>query len=511
MDVREYRELDAVALAGLVRRGEVGAGELAAAANAAIDEENGVINAVVHRFPERAAAALGAGLPDGPLRGVPLLLKDQLEVAGTPINYGSRLLDGYLCPRTHPLAARLEAAGALFLGRTNMSEMGFTPTTEPARFGATRNPWDLGRSPGGSSGGAAAAVAAGFVPVAHAVDGGGSIRIPAAACGLVGLKPSRGRVVTAPDDDPDGFVSHHCVSHTVRDSAAVLDVLAGGGGRWALPAPAIPYAEGVRRESPRLRVGVCAVGLYGERLHPAAEAAVLTTARRLESLGHAVEPVPPPVDAERLTEAMRVLWSAGAGVFLRLAQRGVGQSALPAFVKALLAHPALFRLAIALPLGGAPLVEAFTRRLGRIDAGCTPSDLWLAGVALQEAAAALAAQFAHHDLLLTPVLTRPPDPLGTLDLSGSDAAITCRLFEYVAFTPVANATGLPAISVPGPPDPVTGLPMGAHLMAPMGREDWLLGVAAQIERGWPWPRVWARAAAGTAGAGLAPSPGLAAA
>jgi len=491
MDHEEYRELDAVALAALVRARHVTAEELSRAAQSAIDAQNDAVNAVVHRFDERAAAQVAAGLPDGPLRGVPFLIKDQLELAGTPINYGSKLLDGYKSASTHPIASRLQAAGLVFLGRTNMSEMGFSPTTEPTRFGATRNPWNLARSAGGSSGGAAAAVAAGLVPVAHAVDGGGSIRIPAAACGLVGLKPSRGRNPAAADDDPDGFVAHHCVSHTVRDSAVLLDALHGGGaGRWSLPTPAQSYAEVAQRDPRRLRVGFAPVGLFGEPLHPAALAAVTGTARLLEELGHDVEEVKAPVDSEQLVDAMRVLWSAGAGVFLRLARRGLAEADLPRWVKALLRRPALFRLAIALPLGGAPPVEPFTRRLSRIDDRSTASDLWLAGVALQEAAHALDQWFGTYDLLLTTVLTRPPNPLGALDLTGTNEAITRRLFEYVAFTPVANATGLPALSVPAGRDAESGVPMAAHFMAPLGREDRLLAIAGQLERARPWGRVW---------------------
>jgi len=496
MNHHEYRELDAVALAGLVRDGEVTAEALLRAAEAAVDEQNGQVNAVVHRFTERATQQIAAGLPAGPLRGVPFLIKDQLELTGTPINYGSKLLDGYTSASTHPIAQRLEAAGLVFIGRTNMSEMGLSPTTEPTRFGPTRNPWNLACSAGGSSGGAAAAVAAGLVPVAHAVDGGGSIRIPAAACGLVGLKPSRGRNPAAADDDPDGFVAHHCVSHTVRDSAAVLDAVHGhGAGRWSLPAPPRPYTEVARQDPRPLRVGFCPVGLFGEPLHPAALEAVTSTAHLLENLGHHVEEVAAPIDTEQLVEAMRVLWSAGAGVFLRLARRGLAATDLPPWVKRLLRRPALFRVAIALPFGGGPPVEPFTRRLSRIDKRSTASDLWLAAVALQEAARALETWFSAHDLLLTTVLTRPPSPLGTLDLTGSNDAITRRLFEYVAFTPVANATGLPAISVPAGHDARTGLPMAAHFMAPLGREDRLLAIAGQLERARPWGRVWRRISA----------------
>ena len=492
MTPAEYASLDGLALAELVRSGQITPPELLDLALARIDAVDPLLHAIVHRWDERARAR-AAGPLDGPFAGVPSLLKDMLELDGTPMTMGSALLTDHVCDHTHPLAARYQAAGLVFAGRTNMSELGLLPLTEPRRYGPTANPWDPTRSPGGSSGGAAAAVASGMVPVAHAADGGGSIRIPASACGLFGLKPSRGRQPREAMDEPDGFTSHHVITRTVRDSAAMLDATAVRSpvptGRWWVPPLAGSFLEAAGRDPEPLRVGFTLRGLRGERLHPAAERAVEEAARLLESLGHRVEEVPSPVDGEAFTRAFRILWTAVGGVFIKLAARSLAQQGgLPRWLQQLLVrHPDVLREATALPVAddGGPLLEPLLRRLARQDAQLAPSDLWLAQVDLQHTAAALSAYYQGHDLLLTTVLSEPPWRTGSLSQRLPDDVLAERLWSYIAFTPVANATGLPAAAVPMTVSEA-GVPMGVQLMAPMAREDLLFAVSGQLERARPW-------------------------
>lgn len=486
MTPEEYRAHDATGLAALVREGEITPEALFEIALGELHRINPTVNAVVHDLSDQARAAVQAGLPDGPFRGVPWLYKDQIEIEGTPMTLGSALLRGYVCERTHPVGQRFLDSGLVSLGRTNMSEVGFVPFTEPTAYGATHNPWSLAHSPGGSSGGSAAAVAAGIVPMAHAVDGGGSIRIPAATCGLVGLKPSRGRQPTSWDDDPEGLVSHLCVSRTVRDTAGLLDVVsAPHQSRWTLPAPAKPYTEIAREDPAPLRVGVCFTDLQGNAIHPEARRAVETTAKRLEALGHHVEEITAlPIEAETFSEAFQVLWAAGAGVFYKSVRSSLDKAGLPTAAQKLLQHPKLFRAAMKAPKIG---VEPFTRRLERLESQYSPSDLWLASAALTRAAEAMRAWFQRWDLMLTTVLTRPPMATGSFSNKGSNEAMAQALTGYIAFTPVANGCGLPAMSVPSTVTADEGLPMAAHLLAPLGREDRLIAVAGQLERMGEWP------------------------
>lgn len=482
MTPEEYRSHDALGLAELVARGEVEPRALVELAAGEIDRLNPRLNAVVHRLDARAQAAVQAGLPQGAFTGVPWLFKDQIDVEGTPMTLGSALLQGHVCNFTHPTLAKMEATGLVALGRTNMSELGLVPTTEPTAFGPTKNPHNLAHTVGGSSGGSAAAVAAGIVPIAHAVDGGGSIRIPAAACGLVGLKPGRGRNLPAEEDEPFGFVVQHCLSRSVRDSAALLDAVAEG------PRPALSYLEHSRQDPKRLRVGFTARGVFDEPIHADARRAVEDTAAALEELGHAVEEVKSPVDGEAFGQAFRVLWAAGAGVFYKLARRGLSEADLPDWQRSLLKSPAAFRAAAALT----GRVEPFTRRLAALDRRFSPSDLWLAGAAMRTTATLLADWFGGYDLFLSPVLTRPPLKIGELKLSGTDDEVARWLFQYIAFTPIANGTGLPAISVPAGRS-AKGLPMGVQFIAAEGQEDLLLSVAGQLERARPWEKLAALA------------------
>ncbi len=468
--------LDAVGLAELVSRGAVSPRELVREALRRLEAADALHHFVAHRFD--AEAELGAMPSTGRFRGVPFLLKDQLEVAGQPVTYGTRLLGGYRPSHTHPLARRFAEAGLVVLGRTTMSELGLLPTTESRAYGDTHNPWAPGHSPGGSSGGAAVAVAAGVVPMAHAADGGGSIRIPASACGLVGLKPSRGREPRWPDDPPQGFVSHFAVTRSVRDAAALLDVVRVDDGP--------PFEASTIRPPGSLRIGLTAEGFWGEPLHADVHTVLTYVAARLGELGHHVEPSATPVDDEPFAEAFQVLWCTAAGVFLKIAQR---EAPLPPWLRRLTASPGVFRRLTA--LGRA--VEPFTRRLARVEAALSPSDLWLAEQALDRTSDQVRSYFEGQDLWLTATMSLPPPRHGFLDLRAPDDAVRQQLFGLIGFTPIANATGIPAISLPGGLSS-TGLPIGIQLMAPWGREDRLLAVARQLEQAWGWPTTPGQAA-----------------
>ncbi len=489
MPIAEYDTLDAIGLAKLVERGAIGPAELLEEAIARIERTHPQLNAVVDRQYARARAAVARGLPAGPLRGVPLLVKEDLPIAGMRLSFGSVLLRDHVARETHAVARRLRASGLVCVGRTNMSELGLLPTTEPALFGPTRNPWSLERSPGGSSGGSAAAVAARVVPLAHGSDGGGSIRIPASHCGLVGLKPSRARTPDSPARDPLGTITELCLTRSVRDTALVLDLLSvpDPPERVLLPAPPRPYRELVERDPGRLRIAFTTTSFSGRRAHPDCVAAVEAAARLCAELGHEVEEAEPRIDGRRFNDAFLVLWAMAAGycaraVLERLVQDGFPRRAV-GLCERRLGFEALLRVT-AWRLGAAPL-EPFTRRLIDIDRRHTPGDLWLANQALRDAEHALTSFLGEHDLLLTPTMGEPPWRVGELDLTASDAVLRDRLFHYVAFTPLANTTGLPAVSLPLHWS-AEGLPIGVQFIAPYGREDRLLGLAGALERARPW-------------------------
>ena len=472
----ELAALDAVAQAELVRRRAVTALELVDAAIARIERHNQALNAVIAPLFEAArAAARSAALPDGPLRGVPFLLKDLgAQQEGQPYYCGNRALRdaGYRSPADTALGRRFRAAGLITLGKTNVPEFGPQPTTQPLAFGPTHNPWDLRRTPGGSSGGSSAAVAAGLVPIAHANDGGGSIRLPAGWCGLVGLKPSRGR--TAP---PTRWVVRtpveHVVARSVRDTAAVLDAVHGNepGDLYLLAPPARPYKADVGADPGRLRIGLLTRAPYGD-VHAECVAAAESTARLLGSLGHNVEPAwPEALFDEQMPHRTQALWSVGSAKDLLDLAEMIGRPVT------------------------ADDVEPYTWATAEYAKRFSGADYLLASEAQQEYAAHVARWWTTgYDLLLTPTTTEPPPLLEELSPDPANPLRIGRRFGRIAaFTMPWNITGQPAISLPLHRTP-DGLPVGVQLVADMGREDLLIRVAAQLEQAAPWagrrPGVW---------------------
>ena len=479
---------DAVGLAALVRSGEVKPLELVDAAIGRIETVDTQLNAVIHRRFERAraeAAALGSGpgRSAGALAGVPFLVKDiTCHQAGDPFHEGMRFLRdrGWRATSDTHLAARFRAAGLITVGRTNTPELGIVPTTEPLAYGPTRNPWDRSRSPGGSSGGSAAAVAAGLVPAAHANDGGGSIRIPASACGLVGLKPSRGRASLGPEASFSALVvCEHVVCRTVRDSAAFLDVIAGPmpGDPYVAPAPARPFGEEVGADPGRLRIGLMTAAPGGLAVvAPACVGAAQRAAEVLESLGHHVEVShPTALDLPDWMPHFMSLWSAGVALGLDSWSARTG-----AVIGADDVEPltwALVELARALPTPALLRSLDWLLRTTRLVAE------WWEPV---DFGASPASRNHGFDLLLTPTLAEPPVLLGTFDPApGNPLAGFMRAASFTPFTPPFNVTGQPAISLPSV-QTRDGLPIGVQLVAAYGREDVLLRVAAQLEDADPW-------------------------
>ena len=449
---------DGLGLAALVRDGVVHPRELVDAAIERIEAQNPALNAVIHRQFERARAESDRELPDGPFRGVPFLLKDYKgREAGESYHMGCKALAeiDYRPQTTAPLATAFRAAGLIPLGRTNVPEMALMGTTEPDLYGPTHNPWDLSRSPGGSSGGSAAAVAARLVSVAHATDISGSIRIPAAQCGTVGLKPTRGRVVLSAYDPPVGMHVEGVLSISVRDTAAALDAITATSAWWPAPILPGPLLHEVGRDPGRLRIGVWTEAFNGAEVDAECATAAIDAAKLLETLGHHVSIAAP----------------------------------------AALSHADLWAAAkVAMAAAAATEAAAWTDRLGRLlGENDVESDTWTmlcAGRALSatdiltaiEKMQALSGQalawWNDFDLLVTPTTAVPAPVLGEYKHSYTSG-------RGSAFTRPFNCTGQPAISLPlGWPD--DGLPRGVQLVAGYGREDTLIRVASQLEAAAPW-------------------------
>jgi amidase len=460
--------LDATGQADLVRTGQASPTELVEAAIARIEKLNPELNAVIHPLFERARAEAAGSLPDGPFRGVPILLKDLgAELAGTPFCEGSDFAGGYTSTVSQELTLRFQRAGFVVCGKTNTPEFGILPTTEPRRFGPSHNPWNTAHSTGGSSGGSAAAVASGMVPVAHANDGGGSIRIPASCCGLFGLKPTRARVSTAPQygDLMGGLVAEHVVTRSVRDSAAILDAVAGpmpGDPYWAPPRRGESFADAAGTEPGPLRIALMTASPTHSVVHADCVTAAERAATLCESLGHSVSPAVLDIDGDAFTTHFINVWAAGNAWVLTDWEERVGRRATEDDVE--------------------PLTWALVQ-LGRgTDAGTYLKSMQ----ELQKATRQVAAVFEEVDVLLTPTLGEPPAPLGTFD-SPADQPLTglFRAAAYVPFTPPFNVTGQPAMSMPLHWND-DGLPIGAHFVGRFGDEETLLSLAGQLEQAAPW-------------------------
>ncbi|GAA3360493.1 amidase [Saccharopolyspora gregorii] len=466
----ELTWLDATAQAELVARGEVSPLELVEAAVDRIERVDGELNSVITPLFEKALAqAADPALPAGPFRGVPMLLKDVLcHSAGDPLHAGLRVLRdaGWVEQADSHLAARFRAAGFVFCGKANVSELAMSITTEPLAHGPTRNPWDPARSPGGSSGGSAAAVAAGLVPVAHANDMAGSIRIPASSCGLVGLKPTRARTSLGPGHGEHwGPVTHeHVLTRSVRDTAAVLDAIAGmaPGDPYTAPPPARPYRDEVGADPGVLRIGFRTERPGGGPVHPDCAAAVDGAARSLAELGHLVAPTAAAAldDAEPMA-AMATVFGATAAWELERWSRRLGRRIDPAELE--------------------PMNALFAEQGAAVTAA-----QWLGAMeTAQRWSRSLAALWEDElDVLLLPTLPDPPPPLGLLAPSQDPGVLLAETAARIAFTAPFNLTGQPAISLPL--HRADGVPIGVQLVAGYGREDVLVRLAAQLERAVPW-------------------------
>ena len=474
MDTADLLALDATAQAALVRNGEVSAHELISASLARIEALNPLLNAVIHPRFEAALEDARKPLAAGPFSGVPFLVKDLMCTnAGEPLHAGSRYLKrvGHKARGDSFLAARQRAAGLISLGRTNTPEFGSVTTTEPAAYGPTRNPWSLAHSPGGSSGGAASAVASGMVAMAHGNDGGGSIRIPAAHCGLIGLKPTRGRISFGPSNGEVwlGAACEHVLTRSVRDSAAALDATAGHlpGDPYLTAPPAAPFADAAARDPRPLRIGVMTTTPGGRLpLHPDCLLAVERAVHWLGQLGHRVETAyPGALDVEDEERH-----------FMKVVAAWVAQG-----IDAVARHH------------GPPLedeLEPHTDIVYRMGKSLAATEYLQAQIWLQAHARAICGWWAQgFDLLLTPATTQPPPRIGAFSPSSTDPMAPLRgTVPYIAYTVPFNISGQPAISLPLH-HTAEGLPTGVQAVAAMGREDLLLAVAGQLERAGAWSAV----------------------
>jgi amidase len=457
----------ALELARMVRSAEISATELISTSLARIEALQPTINAFTHVAYDAAAQAANAIQPGDPrpFAGVPIAVKDNRPVAGMPLTMGSELFGDYLAERDSFLVRRLREAGFVIVGKTNMPEMGILPTTEPRRFGPTRNPWQLERTPGGSSGGSAAAVAAGMVPLAHGNDGGGSIRIPAACCGLVGLKGARGRVSVGPEAGQSFLTVDGVLTRTVGDTAALLDVLSGyepGDANWAPPPPE-RYATLAQPEPGRLRIGLAFnLPLEGADLDPLCEAGARDAAALLESLGHSVELVTPP-------------WS--------------GLGLLQDFTRVFGPQVSMQTLAGGILRGREPTaadVEPLTWQMWARARG-QDTITYLAAVSRMESVARSIVDFlSPYDALLTPALARRPVAIGEIHGMGDEPMdFYRRSGAFTPYTTIVNITGLPAVSLPLYQGD-DGLPLAVQLVGPPAREEVLLALSNQLEQARPW-------------------------
>jgi amidase len=465
----ELLTMSAAEQAAAVRTGDVSATELVRASLAEIDGLDGELNAVITRIDERALAE-AERVPAGderPLAGVPILIKDLTQLTeGVRTAYGSAATGDFTPQFDTSLVRKLRQAGAVIVGKTSTPEFGILPTTEPHRFGPTRNPWDTTRTTGGSSGGSAAAVAAGMVAIAHASDGGGSIRIPASCCGLVGLKPSRGRISFAPlVQTPAALSTDGFLTWTVADTALGLDIVSGyelGDPVW-VPPPAGTFAEAANREPGRLRIGFTTAAPNEAEVHAECVAATQQAAKLLESLGHEVDESAPPWDAPGVIDQFKDMWIAELGASVA----GLGT---------LIGHPL-----------AEDQLEPLTREMVAAAHGFDTVEALMRLTRLRAYARAAMGWWSDHDVLVTPTLAQPPFQLGALDPDPGAPSLTMldKAGDQVPFTPPINVTGQPAISLPLHQS-ADGLPIGVQFVGPPAGEELLLSLSAQIEQARPW-------------------------
>ncbi|HLG87754.1 MAG TPA: amidase [Alphaproteobacteria bacterium] len=476
----DYAARDALGLAELVRDKQVKATELVDTALAAIEAINPKLNSVASVVPADTLRAGAARLPEGPFTGVPFVLKEiGAHAAGLPFRLGSRLAEGLSLPHDTELMSRFRRAGLQCIGTTPTPEFGFCVTSEAVFHGPTRNPWNTELSPGGSSGGAAASVAAGIVPIAHATDGGGSIRIPASCCGLVGLKPTRGRVPAGPDagEPLSGLAVELGLTRTVRDTAALLDAVAGpdAGAQNFAPPPAQPYLEQIRRPPKRLRIAWNAKAPSGVAVDPAVLRGLHETVKLCGELGHDLVEDAPAFEWEPYLRATTDIWTANLAVNIDGVAAALGREASEANLEA--CTWACYRA------GKAVTAAQFIAALAHYNSVCRPVGQF----------------FERYDVLLSPVAALPELRLGALNQNakGIDALAWARqLFDYAPFTSLFNATGQPAISLPLAW--ADGQPVGMQFAGRFAEEGTLLRLAAQLEEARPWaarrPRVHLAAA-----------------
>jgi amidase len=469
ISLQDYTAHDGLGLAELVARKEVTPDELAAAAFEAVAKTNPRINAVLHTLPKECAAEIRAGLPRGQFTGVPFMIKELVVHAkGVRCEMGSKLAQGYVPEADTELMARFRRAGLVLAGTTQTPEFGYNPTTETRAFGPVHNPWDLGRSAGGSSGGSGAAVAAGIVPIAHANDGGGSIRIPASCNGLVGLKPTRDRIPSGPDygDLLCGLACEFAVTRSVRDAAALLDAVSGadpGAPGHPVP-PARPYREQIGTPPSRLRIAWTAAPASGAKIESECEKAVHETVRLLESLGHTLIEDRPRFDWDAFLENVHVIWAAFGVASIDFASEATGRKP------------------------GPDTLEAVTLASYEDGKRYSAIDLLNAMTHCNVVSRQVGAFFEQVDALVTPTIARVPAPLGELNQNREGMTAmewTRQIFTYVPFTPLFNVTGQPAVSLPLHWS-TSGLPIGVQIAGRFGDEATLLRLAAQLEQARPW-------------------------
>ena len=484
----EYDQYDGLGLAELVRKKEVTPTELIEEAIGRIETFNPRFNAVIEPMYDIARKAAAGDLPDGPFTGVPFLLKDLMaDYCGVPSRRGSHFHRDFVPDHDSEMTVRFKGAGAIVVGKTNTPEYGLAPVTEPALFGPVHNPWDLTRTAGGSSGGSAAAVAARMVPLAHGNDGGGSIRIPASCCGLFGLKPTRGRNPLGPDigEGWHGLVCDHVLTRSVRDSAAMLDATAGPdiGAPYYAPPPARPFLDEVAADPGRLRIAFTAEPFLPALVHEDCVKGLQETVGLCRDLGHELIEAAPRIDGKAFAKAFLTMVFGATRAEIEEAATLVGRKPTARDFEATTWAAAL--------LGKQISAAEFSRAIR----------------ALQRCARQIGHFFEGYDVLLTPTLAMPPIVTGALQPRGTEAflmklmnwfnagrlintlagvdTLVDQLFEFTPYTPVFNASGQPAMSVPLCWNH-EGLPVGMHFVGRFGEEATLFRLAGQLERARPW-------------------------